>query len=147
MLGVSTGGRISELLSLQIGGVWQNGKPVKDLLFARNIVKGGRVNWAVPVNIDGRQLKSLSFGTGIGMKISRRTVPCFRREMGTEKKSDNPRGHNLLKKSFDETGLNGHLATIAYGKVSHNVFMIASVIFLPCRKCSDTKAAQPCRSI
>ena len=55
MLGVSTGGRISELLSLQIGDVWQNGKPVKDLLFARSIVKGGEVSRAVPVNIDGRQ--------------------------------------------------------------------------------------------
>ena len=32
MLGVSTGGRISELLSLTIGDVYQNGKPVTDLL-------------------------------------------------------------------------------------------------------------------
>ena len=53
MLGVSTGGRISELLSLQIGDVWQNGKPVKDLLFDRSIVKGGEVSRAVPVNTDG----------------------------------------------------------------------------------------------
>ena len=30
--GVSTGGRISELLNLQIGDVYQNGKPVSDLL-------------------------------------------------------------------------------------------------------------------
>jgi len=32
MIGVSIGGRISELLSLQIGDVWQNGKAVTDLL-------------------------------------------------------------------------------------------------------------------
>ena len=43
MLGVSTGGRISELLSLQIGDVWQTGKAVTDLLFEKNIVKGGEV--------------------------------------------------------------------------------------------------------
>lgn len=54
MLGVSTGGRISELLSLQIGDVYQNSKPVKDLLFARSIVKGGEISRAVPVNTDGR---------------------------------------------------------------------------------------------
>ena len=36
MLGVSTGGRISELLSLRIGDVWQNSKPVKDLLFDKS---------------------------------------------------------------------------------------------------------------
>ena len=55
MLGVSTGGRISELLSLQIGDVYQNGKPVTDLLFDKSIVKGGEVSRAVPVNRDGRR--------------------------------------------------------------------------------------------
>ena len=48
MLGVSTGGRISELLSLQIGDVWQNGKAVTDLLYEKNIVKGSEVSRAVP---------------------------------------------------------------------------------------------------
>ena len=54
MLGVSTGGRISELLSLQIGDVYQNGKPVTDMLFEKAIVKGGEVSRAVSVNADGR---------------------------------------------------------------------------------------------
>ena len=54
MLGVSTGGRISELLSLQNGDVYQNRKPVTDLLFEKSIVKGGEVSRAVPVNADGR---------------------------------------------------------------------------------------------
>ena len=53
LLGVSTGGRISELLSLQIGDVWQNGKAVTDLLYDRSIVKGGEVSRVVPVNTDG----------------------------------------------------------------------------------------------
>ena len=54
LLGVSTGGRISELLSLQIGDVYQNGSAVKDLLFDKSIVKGGELSRAVPVNRDGR---------------------------------------------------------------------------------------------
>ena len=54
MIGVSTGGRISELLSLQIGDVYQNGGPVTDMLFEKSIVKGGEVSGAVPVNADGR---------------------------------------------------------------------------------------------
>ena len=49
MLGVSTGGRISELLSLQTRDVWQNGSAVTDLLFDKSIVKGGEVSRAVPV--------------------------------------------------------------------------------------------------
>lgn len=54
MLGVSTGGRISELLSLQIADVFQNGSAVSDLLFEKSVVKGGEVSRAVPVNNDGR---------------------------------------------------------------------------------------------
>ena len=56
LLGVSTGGRISELLSFRLGDVYQNGKPVSDLLYDRSLVKGGEVSRAVPVNKDGRQL-------------------------------------------------------------------------------------------
>ena len=55
MLGVSTGGRISELLSLTIGDVYQNRKPVGDLLYGKSIVKGGEVSRSVPVNADGRR--------------------------------------------------------------------------------------------
>ena len=55
LLGVSTGGRISELLSLQIGDVYQNGTAGTDLLFDKSIVKGGEVSRAVPVNVDGRR--------------------------------------------------------------------------------------------
>ena len=55
MLGVSTGGRISELLGLQIGDVYQNDAAVTDLLYDRLIVKGGEISRAVPVNVDGRE--------------------------------------------------------------------------------------------
>ena len=54
MLGVSTGGRISELLSLTIADVYQNRRAVTDLLFDKSIVKGGEVSRSVPVNADGR---------------------------------------------------------------------------------------------
>ena len=55
MLGVSTGGRISELLSLTIGDVYQNGTAVTDLLYDKSIVKGGETSRVVPVNRDGRE--------------------------------------------------------------------------------------------
>ena len=54
LLGVSTGGRISELLSLTIGDVYQNRAAVTDLLYDKSIVKGGEVSRAVPVNADSR---------------------------------------------------------------------------------------------
>ena len=37
IIGVSTGGRISELLSLTIGDVYQNDKPVSDLLSSKAV--------------------------------------------------------------------------------------------------------------
>ena len=55
LIGVSTGGRISELLSLTISDVYQNGKAVSDLLYNKRIVKGGEVSRAVPVNVDSRR--------------------------------------------------------------------------------------------
>ena len=54
MIGVSTGGRISELLNLRVADVYQNGRPVTDLLYNKSIVKGGEVSRAVLVNRDGR---------------------------------------------------------------------------------------------
>ena len=77
MLGVSTGGRISELLSLTIGDVYQNQQPVSDLLFDKSIVKGGEVSRAVPVNGDGRQLRILLRGTGSDTTPTESTVRCF----------------------------------------------------------------------
>lgn len=45
MIGVSTSGRISELLGLlRIEDVYQNNKPVTDLLYTKRIVKGGEVS-------------------------------------------------------------------------------------------------------
>ena len=82
MLGVSTGGRISELLSLRIGDVFQNGKPVTDLLYDKNIVKGGEVFRAVLVNADSRRLRILLFGTVSDMECISR-VRCFRRGKGS----------------------------------------------------------------
>ena len=54
MIDVSTGGHISELLSLMIGDVYQNGSAVTDLLYSPSIVKGGEVSRAV--NRDDRQV-------------------------------------------------------------------------------------------
>ena len=113
ILGVSVGGRISELLALKVNDVWQNGKPVKDLLFDRNIVKGGENSRAVPVNIDGREaIENLAawhielYGT-VGP-----TRPLFPSRKGQGKKAmTRIAAHNALKAAFEGAGLNGKLGT------------------------------------
>ena len=113
MLGVSTGGRISELLSLQIGDIWQNDRAVTDLLYDRSIVKGGEVSRAVPVNRDGRRAiddlidwHKVRFGN---VSESRPLFPS-RHKSGTVP-LHRQTAHQLLKKAFIAAGLNGKIAT------------------------------------
>ena len=114
MLGVSTGGRISELLSLTIGDVYQNKKPVSDLLYSKSIVKGGEVSRSVPVNADGRRsIDELvnwhreHYGNPIA---SKRPLFPSRHKSGTVP-MHRQTAHAILKTAFISAGLNGHIAT------------------------------------
>ena len=113
MLGVSTGGRISELLSLQIGDVYQNRKAVGDLLYDKSIVKGGEMSRAVPVNVDGRQaIENLIDWHREKYKTIAPSRPLFPSRNGKGKQRMTRRAaHNVLKNAFIAADLNGHLAT------------------------------------
>ena len=109
MLGVSTGGRISELLSLQIGDVYQNGSAVSDLLFEKSIVKGGEVSRAVPVNADGRHAIDLLVDWHRQhYENTDESRPLFpsRHNSGTVP-MHRQTAHDILKKAFIAAGLNG----------------------------------------
>ena len=113
LLGVSTGGRISELLSLTIGDVYQNRRAVTDLLFDKSIVKGGEVSRAVPVNIDGRQaIDSLIEWHREQYQNTEPSRPLFpsRQKSGTVP-MHRQTAHDILKTAFTGAGLNGKLAT------------------------------------
>ena len=113
MLGVSTGGRISELLSLQIGDVYQNRKPVSDLLYNKSIVKGGEVSRSVPVNADGRRSidELVNWHRRHYSSIaSKRPLFPSRHKSGTVPMHQQT-AHAILKTAFIEAGLNGHIAT------------------------------------
>ena len=111
ILGVSTGGRISELLALKVGEVWQNGKPVSDLLFDKTIVKGGEVSRAVPVNVNGREaiegLIAFHVERYGSIDVERALFPS-RQGSGA---MDRRMAHTVLKNAFEAAGLNGKLAT------------------------------------
>ena len=113
MLGVSVGGRISELLALKVNDVWQNGKPVKDLLFDRSIVKGGEMSRAVPVNIDGREaIENLITWQTELYGNAKPTRPLFTSRNGQgSQRMTRKAAHDVLKSAFEGAGLNGKLGT------------------------------------
>ena len=119
MLGVSTGGRISELLALTIDDFWQNRKPVSDLLFDRSIVKGGEISRAVPVNSDGRRaIEDLIAWHEEQYGNTQAHRPLFPSRNGQgEKRMSRGTAHGVLKKAFVAAGLNGHLAAHNFRKI------------------------------
>ena len=113
MLGVSTGGRISELLSLRVGDVYQNQKPVSDLLFDKSVVKGKETSRAVPVNIDGRYAIDDLVNwhrERYGEVDGKRPLFPSRNKKGSVA-MNRQTAHDMLKAAFLNAGLNGKLAT------------------------------------
>ena len=113
MIGVSTGGRISELLSLTIGDVYQNSKPVTDLLYSKSVVKGGKVSRAVPVNVDGRAaIEALIDWHREKYDPLAPTRPLFpSRNKRGRVAMNRQTAHEMLKEAFLAAGLNGKIAT------------------------------------
>lgn len=136
IIGISTGGRISELLSLKLGDVFQNGRPVDILHFKRDVVKGKESARSVPVNSDGtRAITELvnwhneKFGS---FDASR---PCFPSQQGGLSLT-RQRAHDILKDVFKRAGLNGNLATHSLRKsyaqrlyaITGNIYVISEML-------------------
>ena len=113
MLGVSVGGRISELLALKIRDVWGNNQPVRDLLFLRDVVKGKENARMTPVNADGRKAISdlIDWHKERYGDLSP-DRPLFPSRMGQGAVAMTRKtGHIVTKEAFEKAGLNGKLAT------------------------------------
>ena len=133
LFGVSTGGRISELLSLKIGDVFQNGTAVTDLLFDKSIVKGGEVSRAVPVNVDGRQaIDDLVRWHREAYQNTQPDRPLFpSRQKPGSVPMHRQTAHDILKTAFTAAGLNGKLATHSLRKsFAQRVYEQSGDIFL-----------------
>ena len=137
IIGVSTGGRISELLSLTIGDVYQNRKAVSDLLYNRSIVKGGELSRAVLVNTDGRRaIEDLIAWHRQHYNTTHKSRPLFpsRNGQGTQRMSRRT-AHDVLKSAFEAAGLNGHLATHSLRKSFAQRLYDQTGDILPCKRC------------
>ncbi|MBC8235908.1 tyrosine-type recombinase/integrase [bacterium] len=131
MLGVSVGGRISELLSLRIDDVWQNGQPISDLLFQKRVVKGKETARMIPVNADGRQ--AITELIQWHVKLYGDLDP--QRPLFTSRKFDKSisrvQAHRILEKAFQSAGLNGKLASHSMRKTySQRMYDATGDIFM-----------------
>lgn len=116
MLGVSVGGRISELLALKIGDVWQNDRPVTDLLFTKGVVKGKENSRVIPTNQDCREAITELIGwhkATYGDIEPQRPLFVSRKNGDSEhgKALTRTQGHRIICEAFSQAGLNGKLAT------------------------------------
>ena len=148
ILGVSTGGRISELLGLRIKDVWQNGKAVSDLLYTKQIVKGGEVSRSVPVNADGRkaidELVNWHREHYSSIAAKRPLFPS-RHQSGTMA-LHRQSAHEILKTTFIEAGLNGHIATHSLRKSLPRDSTTRPATSTSSKSCSDTGASRQRRN-
>ncbi|MCY3743604.1 MAG: tyrosine-type recombinase/integrase [Candidatus Poribacteria bacterium] len=111
MLGVSIGGRVSELLALTVGDVWQNEQPVTDFQFDKNIVKGGETARTIPVNSDGRTaIEEIIAWHRAYFGVVHPDVPLFPSQKGNTA-IKRQAVHKILNDVFAKAGLTGKLAT------------------------------------
>lgn len=114
MIGVSTGGRISELLNLTIGDVYQNGKPVTDLHYRKSIVKGKEHARSVPVNTDGTKAitEIIKWHTQqYGCLDAKRPLFPSRNRVNGILPITRQQAHQIFKRVCQQAALNGNLAT------------------------------------
>lgn len=132
MLGISIGGRISELLSLTIEDVWQNEKPVSDVLFSKHVVKGKEEARSVPVNSDGWQAICELSEWHIGQDTWRGHYPLFAsRNRGGTLAMTRQNADMVLREAFVKAGLNGKLATHSMRKsFAQRLYDITNDIFV-----------------
>lgn len=135
MLGVSIGGRISELLALTVGDVYQNGQPVSDFQFDKSIVKGGETSRTIPVNSDGRKaietLMAWHYAFFGGIHPGTPLIPSQKRKGGQLVPMKRQAMHKIFEKAFMAAGLNGKLATHTLRKTfAQRLYQASNDIFL-----------------
>ena len=110
ILGIKTGMRISELLSLNVGDVFEKGRPVDILNLRKQQVKGKKEARSIPLNTAAKDaiqelVSWLSWNGGIT-----EDMPLFPSQKGG-KRMTRIQGHRILKRAYEKAGLTGKVTT------------------------------------
>jgi len=119
ILGLACGGRISELLSLTIGDVWQYGKPVDTIYFQKPNTKGKREGRAVPIKEAGkdaiRELVQWYKKRNVIASETKQSdtieddMPLFTSQKGGG--ITRQQAHDILKAAFEKAEVSGKVST------------------------------------
>ncbi|WAC08950.1 MAG: tyrosine-type recombinase/integrase [Thermodesulfobacteriota bacterium] len=110
LLGLNIGTRISELLALNVGDVWQYGKPVAILELRKAITKGKKTR-QIPLNEQAREVitELIGWKESQGEDLSPH-APLFASRQGNKRLS-RFRVHQILKESFQSSECSGKVST------------------------------------
>ena len=114
VLGIKTGMRISELLSLTVKDVWQYDQPVDMLSLRKQVVKGKKEARAIPLNKDAKKaIRELKEWLSTQVVELTPDTPLFisqKSQKGNEPIS-RMQAHRILNEAFRKAGLTGKLAS------------------------------------
>ena len=110
LLGLNIGTRISELLALNVGDVWQYGKPVEILELRKAITKGKKTRQIPLMTRQRKSLPSLSSGKNLKGKTYLPNAPLFTSRKGNKRLS-RFQVHRILKESFQSSECSGKVST------------------------------------
>jgi len=110
LIGLYTGTRISELISLNVGDVYQHGKVVKTMELRKAITKGKKTR-QIPLNLEAREtIEGLVEWKKSQGEHLEPDAPLFvsRKKNG---RITRIQAHRILKKAYDDNELTGKVTT------------------------------------
>jgi site-specific recombinase XerD len=111
ILGVKTGMRISEMLSLNVEDVFEKDRPVDVLSLRKQQVKGKKEARSIPLNDAAKDaIQELVSWLSWNMEELTEDTPLFPSQVGGDRIT-RIQAHRILKRAYEKSGLTGKLAT------------------------------------
>jgi site-specific recombinase XerD len=125
LLGLNTGARISELLSLDIGDVWRYQRPVEIIYLQKRHTKGKLVGRQITIKRGAQQaiFELIQWKRQNKESLAKDAALFVSRQGGRLKRKQ---AHNILKDAFDACELPGQVTTHSLRKTFANYVLRAS---------------------
>jgi integrase len=138
IMGVKTGFRISELLSLKVGDVFQRGQVVDEVTVAKRNRKQKTASHTLPLHQDARQALSHWLTCYQAREhLLPGHLPLFPARQGDHKAISRVRAWQVFGEAFDQAGLTGRLGThvlrktfamVMYERLDQNIFKVQQAL-------------------